>query len=93
MSHKVVPKYVLKALERRRKIADRLIGACAEVDTFAERFGVDTDKVSEVDNATLAAAIRKRLIRQGVFAQICKVGEMSIIGKARNEKEDGSVNL
>lgn len=43
------------------------------------------EKVSEVYNATLAAAIRKRLIRQGVFAQICKVGEMSIIGKARKE--------
>lgn len=43
------------------------------------------EKVSEVDNATLAAAIRKLLIRQGVFAQICKVGEMSIIGKARKE--------
>lgn len=43
------------------------------------------EKVSEIDNATLAAAIRKRLIRQGVFAQICKVGEMSIIGKARKE--------
>lgn len=43
------------------------------------------EKVSEVDNATLAAEIRKRLIRQGVFAQICKVGEMSIIGKARKE--------
>lgn len=43
------------------------------------------EEVSEVDNATLAAAIRKRLIRQGVFAQICKVGEMSIIGKARKE--------
>ena len=48
MSNKVVPKYVLKALERRRKIADRLIDACAEVDTLAERFGVDTDKVPEV---------------------------------------------
>lgn len=48
MSSKTVPKYVLKALERRRKIADRLMGACAEVDTLAKRFGVDTDEVPEV---------------------------------------------
>lgn len=43
------------------------------------------EKVSEVENETLAAAIRKRLIRLGVFAQICKVGDMSIIRKARKE--------
>lgn len=48
MSHKVVPKYVLKALERRRKIANRLMDACAEVDALAKRFDVDTDEVPEV---------------------------------------------
>lgn len=48
MSHKVVPQYVLKALERRRKIADRLMDACSEVDDLAKRFGVDTDEVPEV---------------------------------------------
>lgn len=48
MSHKVVPEYVLKALERRRKIADRLMDACAEVDALAKRFGVDMDEVPEV---------------------------------------------
>jgi hypothetical protein len=48
MSSKTVPKYVLKALERRKKIADRLMDACSEVDNLAERFGVDTDEVPEV---------------------------------------------
>ena len=48
MSHKVVPKYVLKALERRRKIADRLMDACSEVDDLAKRFSVDTYEVPEV---------------------------------------------
>lgn len=48
MSHKVVPEYVLKALEQRRKIADRLMDACAEVDVLAKRFGVDMDEVPEV---------------------------------------------
>lgn len=47
MSRKT-PQYVLKALERRRKIADRLMDACAEVDSLAKRFGVDTDEVPEV---------------------------------------------
>ena len=48
MSRKTLPQYVLKALERRRKIADRLMDACSEVDNLAERFGVDTDEVPEV---------------------------------------------
>lgn len=48
MSRKTTPQYVLKALERRRKIADRLMDACAEVDSLAKRFGVDTDEVPEV---------------------------------------------
>lgn len=48
MSSKTVPKYVLKVLERRRKIADRLMDACAEVDALAKRFGVDMDEVPEV---------------------------------------------
>ena len=48
MSSKTVPKYVLKALERRRKIADRMMDACAEVDALAKRFGVDMDEVPEV---------------------------------------------
>lgn len=48
MSSKTVPKYVLKALERRRKIADRLMDACSEVDALAERFGVDIDEFPEV---------------------------------------------
>ena len=48
MSRKTLPQYVLKALERRRKIADRLMDACAEVDSLTKRFGVDTDEVPEV---------------------------------------------
>lgn len=48
MSRKTLPQYVLKALERRRKIADRLMDACSEVDALAKRFGVDTDEVPEV---------------------------------------------
>lgn len=48
MSRKTLPQYVLKALERRRKIADRLMDACSEVDDLAKRFGVDTDEVPEV---------------------------------------------
>lgn len=48
MSRKTLPQYVLKALERRRKIAGRLMDACAEVDALAERFGVDIDEVPEV---------------------------------------------
>ncbi len=48
MSRKTIPEYVLKALERRRKIADRLMDACAEVDALAKRFDVDTDEVPEV---------------------------------------------
>lgn len=48
MSRKTLPQYVLKALERRRKIAGRLMYACAEVDALAERFGVDIDEVPEV---------------------------------------------
>ncbi len=48
MSRKTIPEYVLKALERRRKIADRLMDACAEVDALAKRFDVDMDEVPEV---------------------------------------------
>ena len=48
MSRKTTPQYVLKALERRRKIANRLMDACAEVDSLAKRFGVDTDEVPEI---------------------------------------------
>ncbi len=48
MSSKTVPKYVSEALEKRRKIADRLMDACAEVDALAKRFGVDMDEVPEV---------------------------------------------
>ena len=48
MSRKTLPQYVLKALERRRKIASRLMDACAEVDALAKRFGVDMDEVPEV---------------------------------------------
>ena len=38
------------------------------------------EKEAEVDNARLAAAIKTALIQRGVFAQICKAGEMSING-------------
>lgn len=48
MSRKMTPQYVLKALERRRKIAGRLMDACDEVDALAKRFGVDMDEVPEV---------------------------------------------
>lgn len=48
MSSKTVPKYVSEALEKRRKIADRLMDACSEVDALAERFGVDIDEFPEV---------------------------------------------
>lgn len=48
MGSKTVPKYVLKALERRRKIANRLMEACAEVDALAKKFGIDMTEVPEV---------------------------------------------
>lgn len=41
------------------------------------------EKEAEVADATLAAAIKKALIKRGVFAQVCKAGEMSINGGKR----------
>ena len=41
------------------------------------------EKEAEVDNAILAGAIKRALIKRGVFAQVCKAGEMSINGGER----------
>lgn len=41
------------------------------------------EKEAEVADAKLAAAIKKALVKRGVWAQICKAGEMSINGGKR----------
>lgn len=41
------------------------------------------EKEAEVADATLAAAIKRALTKRGVFAQVCKAGEMSINGGKR----------
>ena len=41
------------------------------------------EKEAEVDNAILAGAIKRALIKRRVFAQVCKAGEMSINGGER----------
>lgn len=41
------------------------------------------EKEAEVADATLAAAIKRALTSRGIFAQVCKTGEMSINGGKR----------
>lgn len=44
---KTVPKYVLKLLNRRAKLAMDLIGVCCDVDAYCEKIGVDMVNAEE----------------------------------------------
>lgn len=41
------------------------------------------EKVADVPNGVLAGAIKKALIKRGVWVQVCKAGEKSINGGKR----------
>lgn len=41
------------------------------------------EKDAEVADAKLAAAIKKALTKRGIWAQVCKAGEMGINGSKR----------
>ena len=41
MAKKTVPKYVLRLLDKRRKLAQDLLSVCCEIDNYCEKIGVD----------------------------------------------------
>ena len=51
---KKVPKYVLNLLDKRRKLANDLIGACVKVDDYCEKIGIDLTDT----NAALVTDVR-----------------------------------
>lgn len=41
MAKKTVPKYVLRLLERRRKLSLALMSVCNQIDEYCQKIGVD----------------------------------------------------
>ncbi len=82
MAQKTVPKYVLKLLDRRRRLSQDLMSVCHEVDEYCKKIGVDFGN----PDACLQTDVRIYCEVDGAYDSTLSVIEKTL---RRGQKDNG----
>lgn len=74
MNKKTVPKYVIRLLERRKKLSQQLMAVCGQIDEYCEKIGVDFND----PDACLASDIRIYCETDGAYDSTLSVIENTL---------------
>lgn len=59
MAEKHVPKYIVELLDRRRRLANKLMDVCYDIDSYCEKIGLsDSLNPDEYDEAAIDTSVR-----------------------------------
>lgn len=87
MKNKTVPKYVLRLLERRRRLSLALMSACHAVDEYCEKIGVDF----EDPDACLLTDVRIYCEFDGAYSSTLSVIERTLNGERKDGADNGNM--